>query len=308
MTEADGKVATPLWDELRSRAEAQAASAHIDDEKAESALLHELRVHRIELEMQNDELRAALERVEEVQARFQGLFESAPIGYLCFDATWVIREANGVAADMLGIDRDTLIDRPFASFVTPDDQDALHQHRRAFHGGMRQHVTELRLRTVGGGQRPVRLDTVRAEGVAGGLRYHMAITDMTEQHAAMDALLDGERWHRAVLEAAPDGFLQADRDGRLVSVNQALERMTGYGRSELARMRTADLWADDCGASCAAMVQRAMLGEAATFETRCRRKDGSEFDAEVSLQYHQFGAGRLVGFVRDVAERKRPAD
>lgn len=305
MSKAEGTKPTKLGGDLRTRAEAEAAGASISGENGDAALLHELRVHRIELEMQNEELRAAIVQLEDAEARFKSLFEAAPIGYLCVDSQWAIREANRVLGDMLHFDRDAIVGRPISRFVLPNDQDALHLHCRSLAKGHSRQTAELRLRTSSGGYLSVRMDTVKVEDACNGISYHVAITDMTEQHAATDALRDSEQWHRTVLEAALDGFLQADRKGRLVNVNHALLRMAGYSRQELLAMRYADLWADDCAEACAATMHRVMHGAGERFEAQCKHKDGSLVDVEVSLQYEAEGGGRLVGFIRDVTARKR---
>ena len=98
--------------ELRQRAEAALA------EKAGSAsdvsllspedvkeLIHELQVHQIELEMQNEELRRAQVALEESRDRYVDLYDYAPVGYFTLDKNALILEANLSGADLLGIER-----------------------------------------------------------------------------------------------------------------------------------------------------------------------------------------------------------
>lgn len=88
-------------------------------------VVHELEVHQIELEMQNEELRATRRHVEEVLDRQTKLFEHAPIGYVVLDQGGLIREANREAARMLGAARDGLLGRRIALFVADKDRVAL---------------------------------------------------------------------------------------------------------------------------------------------------------------------------------------
>ena len=85
--------------------------AHIQD------LLHELRVHHVELEMQNEELRRAYMELEESRNKYYDLFDFAPIGYVTLDTNGLIMEANLTCADMLGIERGRLLKNSFSLFV-----------------------------------------------------------------------------------------------------------------------------------------------------------------------------------------------
>ena len=92
--------------QLRGRAEREARalkSPEIDAQWPAEArrVLHELRVHQIELEMQNEELRSAREQLEASRARYFDLYELAPVGYLTLSKAGLILEANLTAANML---------------------------------------------------------------------------------------------------------------------------------------------------------------------------------------------------------------
>lgn len=93
-------------------------------------LLQNLRVHQLELEMQNEELRRTQGELEESRARYFDLYDLAPVGYLTLSRQGVILEANITAAAMLGMTRTTLVKQPFARFVFPDDLDIYNHHRK----------------------------------------------------------------------------------------------------------------------------------------------------------------------------------
>jgi signal transduction histidine kinase len=80
-------------------------------------LVHELEVHQIELEMQNEELRRAKDELELSRDKYAELYDFAPVGYFSFDPQGLIREANLTAAQMLGIERSALAGKPFISFI-----------------------------------------------------------------------------------------------------------------------------------------------------------------------------------------------
>src|SRR6478672_12532208 len=80
-------------------------------------LLHELQVHQLELEMQNEELQAASNRAEEALARHTDLYDFAPVGYFSLDEEGRILELNLSAAAMLGVERARLVNRRLHDFV-----------------------------------------------------------------------------------------------------------------------------------------------------------------------------------------------
>src|ERR1039457_7273982 len=74
-------------------------------------LLHELQVHQIELEMQNEELRRAQAELDAVRARYFELYDLAPVGYCTITEKGLIQEANRPAATLLGVTRGALVNQ-----------------------------------------------------------------------------------------------------------------------------------------------------------------------------------------------------
>ena len=85
-------------------------------------LLHELQVHQIELEMQNDELREANQATELALKRFTMLYDLAPMGYFTLDQNANICELNFTGAELLGERRFSLINTNFKLFVAEDSK------------------------------------------------------------------------------------------------------------------------------------------------------------------------------------------
>ncbi len=88
------------------------------------ALLHELQVHQIELEMQNEELLRAHVALQEVSDKYHDLFDFAPIGYFRLDGQGRILEVNLAGAALLGLDRNALIQKRFGQFVAMENRPA----------------------------------------------------------------------------------------------------------------------------------------------------------------------------------------
>ena len=132
--------------DLRSRAEAALRKTERDVRALAPAeiqrLVHELQVHQIELEMQNDELRRAQAELEESREQFQELFEKAPAGYLDVDADNVVVRANQAAGKLLGAEPAKLVGRRVHELVSAHDMRALREQLQAvFERGERAAAT-----------------------------------------------------------------------------------------------------------------------------------------------------------------------
>src|SRR6516165_10582742 len=96
----------PKPDQLHAQAEERLRSDPEElarkSPKQMQAVIHELHVHQIELEMQNEQLRVAQEEIESARERYAGLYDFAPIGYLTVSKAGIILRANLTSVSMLG--------------------------------------------------------------------------------------------------------------------------------------------------------------------------------------------------------------
>jgi PAS domain S-box-containing protein len=144
--------------ELRWRAEDLARrqisplEEHLEVLSPESTLrtLHELRVHQIELEMQNDELRRVQAKLDTARARYFDLYDLAPVGYCIFSNEGLILEANQAAIDLLGLPRAALIKQPVTRFISAEDQDRYYLQRKRFLKTGEPFGLDLRMRKADG--------------------------------------------------------------------------------------------------------------------------------------------------------------
>lgn len=131
------------------------------------------------------------------------------------------------------------------------------------------------------------------------------LREITERKHSENLLRESEDRHRTILQAAIDGFIIVDKKGRLVEANDSYCRMSGYNQQELLGMPISTLEDVETTAETAARMKKIMdLGQD-RFESRHRRKDGTVFDVEVSVQYRPSADGLFVAFVRDISKRKQ---
>ena len=116
---------------LRERRKSQRPEAG-DQRRAEATtrLVHELQVHEIELEMQNEELRQARAQAEALLAQYTDLYDFAPVGYLTLDEPGLILRANLTAARLLGVARKDLVRQRLTRFILREDLSIFNQHHQ----------------------------------------------------------------------------------------------------------------------------------------------------------------------------------
>ena len=106
-----------------SIAQAPCSPASVSAEDTLRAL-HELSVHQIELEMQNEELRLAMEEVELARFRFSDFYDLNPAGFCSLDDRGQVVEANLTLSGMLGVQREGLLGKPFVHYILQDDRNS----------------------------------------------------------------------------------------------------------------------------------------------------------------------------------------
>ena len=260
-------------------------------------LVHELEVHKIELEMQNEELRRALNEVEEAHKKYSDLYDFAPISYFTIDKTGSILEVNLTGAKKLGVERANLLKKPFSIYIH-SNKDAFFSHLQKVLKTENQMTCELRLVDKKGHQFDGQLESMLVHDSDGNLLVRTTISDITE-----DKL--GKLEFKTILQTAMDGFYLVDTRGRIVDVNDSYCSMIGYSRDELLSMGVKDVEAEESEEIINQRVLRIMKVGWERFETRHKCKDGRIIDVEASINYLKIGGGKFFVFMRDITERKR---
>ncbi|WP_051272083.1 PAS domain-containing sensor histidine kinase [Fundidesulfovibrio putealis] len=218
-----------MTDMLRNRAENKLKTIETAAENAMSPeemrqTLHELRVHQIELEMQNEELRRTQVELEAMRAKYFDLYDLAPIGYVTLSEKGMFIETNVTFATMLGVPRGTLAKQPFSRFIHKEDQDIYYKHHRHLAAtGMRQGC-ELRLMKADATPFWVKIDAVPVVEEGSPTVYRAVISDISV------------RKHAEQLQAHIEGVIQHDlRSPACNAVNVATLLLEAAGLSAQQR-------------------------------------------------------------------------
>jgi two-component system CheB/CheR fusion protein len=183
------------------------------------SLAHELEVHQIELEMQNEELRRAQKELENSRDRYSDLYDFAPVGYFSFDRNGLIIEVNLTGAKKLGIERNFLIKKPFSLFISPVNKEMFYSHlRQVFSTGVRQ-TCELKLMDKKGVEFDVQLESLSIEGNPGLCRT--AMSDITDRMKADETIRNTLSYTESIVDTIKIPLVLLDANLQLKTANYA---------------------------------------------------------------------------------------
>ena len=129
--------------------------------------------------------------------------------------------------------------------------------------------------------------------------------DQSARKALELSMRESSLRYQAMCETTRDGFLVVALDGRILEVNDAYCRMTGYSPAEIVSLSIPDIEVQETHEDTLRHIQIVLERGNDQFESRQRRKDGQIFDVEVSVSFSPVEGGRMFSFVRDITDRKR---
>jgi PAS domain S-box-containing protein len=184
-------------DEIRNKAEQIAKKKDFtiptENALAYQRLVHELNVHQIELEIQNEELLDTQADLERARNRYADLFNNAPVGYVILDQNGFIKKSNQTLADMLGVDISSIHDKPLSRFLPAFSQHTFLSQFRAFFKSPENKSIDIEVRESSANTKTLRLYGRKASAALDTKNTDQAYvriiaTDITQQRLVEGAL------------------------------------------------------------------------------------------------------------------------
>lgn len=260
-------------------------------------LIHDLQVHQIELEMQNDELRRTQRELEVSRERYFDLYNLAPVGYVTVSEKGLILEANLISSTFLCEPRNELAKRPFSNFILQQDQDIYYLHRKQLFETEKPQAFELRMVRLEEPPFWARLEMTIAEQEGGTRVCRLILTDITERKQ-----IEEER--DRVLNLSIDLICIAGLDGYFRYLNPAWEKTLGYTTEELLDRPFLDfIHPDDHVKNNDEVKNLATNQKTINFENRYIAKDDSIHNISWTAT-PLLSKGLIYCIGRDITERK----
>ncbi len=307
----------PSPEDLRRRAEDLVGDSPIQPDYLPPTeiprLIHELKVHQIELEMQNFELRRAQEDLLESRNLYAQLFHQAPVGYLVLDQHAMIREVNETFCRLVDQPSPRVRDKGFADFLVNADRRPFLSRFKALFQHAEGKTMEVGL--LGPSQTSSRWVRLEAARILDGLRNDLllTVTDLSERRRAEQALEQERAQLRTLIDAMPDVVCFKDGEGRWLEANDGFLRLFQLQGRNYRGIRDAELAATrepqrEVLLACEASDEAAWrAGRITRVEEIIPSRDGINriFDVIKAPIFHADGSRRgLVVVGRDISERR----
>jgi PAS domain S-box-containing protein len=190
-------------------------------------LIHELEVHQVELEIQNEELRRIQRELELSRDRYSDLYDFAPVGYFTVSVKGLILEANLTAATMLGVERGRLIKQPLSRFILREDQNNYYLHRNKLFETQQPQVWEMRMVRGDDSQFWARIEGVVARDSEGQPVCRATMGDITERKRAEEELKQTvAELERTNAELTQFNRLAVGRELRMIELKRQINKLS----------------------------------------------------------------------------------
>jgi PAS domain S-box-containing protein len=294
---------------LRKKAEEilQNRFNQIDNQSADiDEVIHDLRVHQIELEIQNEELREAQIKLKDSRRKYFDLYNFAPVGYFSLDINGIILESNLTGASLLGIGRANLQKTAFIQYISRDFRNLFHHIiKKAKSTGTRQTI-ELKLLKPDNYSFYVFLEIIIFHDKIGNFqKIRITATDISELKNAEAALNESEDYREIFDNDHTVMILIDPNNGNIIDANPAAIKFYGYNHQELVKMKISDINVSDVD-----FVNEEMQKAASRIENhfifKHRLSNGNIRDVDVySGLIHQKGKNVLYSLIHDITSQKK---
>lgn len=273
-------------------------------------LVHELRVHEIELQIQNEELRRAQVELDAARARWFDLYDLAPVGYCTVSAQGMMVQSNLTLAALLGLPRAALDRVPFSHRIVPEDRAVWYRLFERVHASGTSDACELRMQRGTGHMWYAQLTVTLSTDGRGAEELRVAVSDVSARHDAEEAARSSRVMLEAIIDATPSHIYAVDSTHRLTLVNAAMAQDYGTTKTELLGRTIESLFAPDVATVVHALNDRILrTGQQESVEQHLVARTGGTprvvLASIAPLRGADGAVSGLAGVATDVTDQRR---
>ena len=291
---------------LRKKAEKILQSQFNDSEYADE-VKHNLRVHQIELELQNEELKESQIKLEDSQRKYFDLYNFAPIGYFTLNKNGIILEVNLAGAELLGVERLNLRNRAFIQYISPDHRNIFHHHIMDVLKTGHELTVNINLLKMDNNPFYAHLETIKVLDENGNFKeFRITVTNIQDLKNTEQALKESEERYREIFVNNHAAMLLIDpNNGDIIDANPAATNFYRYTLDELVKMKIFDINISNDN-SILKEMQKAESKQENHFIFKHKLSNGEIRDVDVySGLINQNGKHLLYSIIHDITAQKK---
>lgn len=278
-----------------------------------AVLLGELEIFQLELEMQNDELSASYQLLENERAKFASLFNLAPVGYFILDHIGIIEEANQIGSDLLGRVKTDLRDKLFQSYISPHQWELFYSFLHKMQRTLTKQSSEIVMLIAGGKELHTRMEGISVlDRYTRKNKFYVTLIDITESRSAQQKLLNTTHRLEMTLRASGTGTWTMELGNNklfLDSFSYSILELNAWDFDGTIQSLLELIHADDHAVVRRSLINTINLAEDLDLEFKIVTTSGKT--KNISVKGHQVNSeaytAYFAGIIVDITERKRIA-
>ena len=206
-------------------------------------VIYELRVHQIELEMQNEELKKDRIELEDSRRQYFELYDLAPVGYLTINEKGLITRVNLTGADIFGVSRKDIINSALIQFIKPNFRDIYYKHSQEVLKSQVKQQCEIELLSRNKIPLFASLNTMAVYDKNGDFKeFRIVLTDITEHKKVEAAFAKKKDELQTIFDSSRSYIFYKDKENRFLRVNKAFAEILGWPKEKLEGVSLFDIF------------------------------------------------------------------
>lgn len=277
-------------EKLREKAEKILKKSEVNreslTEEETNSIIHNLEVHQIELELQNEELKVTQNKLTELSSKYFGLFDLAPVGYLILNNEFKIDTVNELFIEWFGEDC-KYFNSPFEKFISPESQDEFYKAKRKIVKSQEKQSCELILIN----KYTVKIELVTYENNS----FLLTLTDITELKEKERLIVESQNRSEAMLRAFPDRVFLLNQNGIVLEFGKNI-------KNNFSERNVQEIFPGEIIKTVKNKITQALTDGFASFEYKQKIKEGKTLFFE--SRFVKSNSNEIIAIIRDVTEER----